>query len=165
LTLRDGRAMLLTPPSGELVQIRHLAMPALIPTAFLLGTFVNTGFTQQQPANPVVEVACMKVDPLKEEEYLRLERETWKPMHQERIRRGQMRSWTLYEVRYPAGSQRECDYRTVNVYNSFSDTERPLADIVTKVHPNIPIAELARRTIASRDLARGELWYQVVQAQ
>jgi hypothetical protein len=148
------------------VQVRRLLIPALIPTAFLLGTLVNTGFTQQAAANPaVVEVSCMKVDPLKEEEYLRLEHDIWKPMHQERIKRGHMRSWTLYEVRYPVGSQRECDYHTVNVYGSLADIDRPLADVVAKVHPNTPIADLARRTITSRDMVHGELWYEVERAQ
>jgi hypothetical protein len=148
------------------MQVRHLAVPALIPTAFLLGTFVNTGFTQQAVTNPVVvEVGCMKVDPVKNDEYLKLEHDIWKPMHQERIRQGHMRSWTLYGVRYPAGSQRECDYRTVNAYNSMADMDRSIADVVAKVHPNIPIAELVRRTVSGRDMAHGELWYQVDQAQ
>jgi hypothetical protein len=148
------------------VHVRRLVVPALIPTAFLLGTFVNAGFSQQAAANPVVvEVSCMKVDPLKDEEYLKLEHDIWRPMHQERIRAGRLRSWTLYEVRYPAGSQRECDYRTVNTYGSLADIDRPIADIASKIHPNMPIAELARRTYSARDLTRGELWYQVDQTQ
>jgi hypothetical protein len=148
------------------VQIRHLAVPALIPAAFLLGTLVNTGFTQQAAATPiVVEVACMKVDPLKDEEYRKLEHDIWKPVHEERIKQGRLRSWTMYVVRYPSGSQRECDYRVVNTYNSLADIDRPIADIFAKVHPNIPIAEIRRRTFAARDLARGELWYQVDQTQ
>jgi hypothetical protein len=68
-------------------------------------------------------------------------------------------------VRYPAGSQRECDYRTVNTYGSLADIDRPIADIASKIHPNMPIAELARRTYSARDLTRGELWYQVDQTQ
>jgi hypothetical protein len=148
------------------VQIRHLAVPALIPTAFLLGSFVNTGFTQQAAAAPtIVEVACMKIDPLKNDEYLKLEHDLWKPVHQERIKQGHMRSWTMYEVRYPAGSQRECDYRIVNAYNSLADIDRPLADVFTKVHPNVPIPEVVRRTLAARDLTHGELWYQIDQTQ
>jgi hypothetical protein len=146
------------------VQIRRLAVPALIPTAFLLGTFVNTGFTQQAAAAPtVVEVSCMKVDPLKDEEYLKLEHDVWRPVHQERIRSGRMRSWTLYEVRYPAGSQRECDYRTVNTYGSIADIDRPINDVFAKVLPNTPLAELGRRTVSARDLRQGELWYQIDQ--
>ena len=148
------------------MQIRRIAIPALIPTAFLLGTLVNTGFTQQGPSNPlVVQVAYMKVDPLKDEEYRRLEREIWKPMHQENIRQGHMRSWTVYAVRFPIGTKREYDYAVVNNYNSLADIDRPLADIASKVHPNMPLAELGRRTFSARDLVRGELWYQIDQAQ
>jgi hypothetical protein len=147
------------------VQIRHLAVPALIPTAFLLGTLLNTGFTQQATNPVVVEVGCMKVDPLKNAEYLKLEHDIWKPMHQERIRQGHMRSWTLYAVRYPAGSDRECDYRTLNTYSSLADMDRSIEDVAAKVHPTLPLAELGRRTVSGRDFAHGELWYQVDQAQ
>jgi len=148
------------------MRIRHLAVPALIPTAFLLGTFVNTGFTQQAAATPtILEVACMKVDPLKDDEYVKLEHDLWKPVHQERIKQGRMRSWTMYEVRYPSGSQRECDYRVVNTYNSLADIDKPVADIFTKIHPGVPISEVVRRTITGRDLRNSELWYQVDQAQ
>jgi hypothetical protein len=147
------------------VHIRRLVVPALIPTAFLLGTLVNTGFTQQAAPPPVVEVACMKVDPSKNADYLALEHDIWRPMHQERIRQGRLRSWTVYAVRYPVGTQRECDYRVVNTYNSLADIDRPIAEIVAKVHPSTPFAELARRTYAARDLVKGELWYQIDQTQ
>ena len=147
------------------MRIRHLAVPALIPTAFLLGTLVNTGFTQQAANPAVVEVGCMKIDPLKEEEYLKLEHDLWRPVHQERIKQGHMRSWTLYAVRFPSGSKNECDYRTVNVYNSLADMERPLGEVFTKIHPNVPLAEVSRRTVAARDFRTGELWYQVDQNQ
>ena len=147
------------------MQIRQLAVPALVPTAFLLGTLVNTGFTQQATSPAVVEVSCMKVDPLKEDDYLKLEHDLWKPVHQERIKQGYMRSWTLYEVRYPAGSQRECDYRTVNTYGTLADIDRPLAPVFTKVHPGVSISDVFRRTVVGRDMRQGELWYQVDQAQ
>lgn len=145
------------------MRIRHLAVPALIPTAFLLGTLVNTGFTQQAASPTVVEVGCMKIDPLKEEDYLKMEHDLWRPVHQERIKQGHMRSWTLYSVRFPSGSKNECDYRTVNVYNSLADMERPIGEVFTKVHPNIPLAEVGRRTITARDFRTGEVWYQVDQ--
>lgn len=145
------------------MQLRRLALPALIPTAFLLGTFVNTGFTQQQAApDPlVVSVAFMKVDPSKHEEYRRLEREIWRPMHQERIRQGQMRSWTVYAVRFPGGTKRDYDYAVVNTYNSMADMERSIVDLVPRIHPNLPLDELSRRTGAARELVRGEMWYRI----
>jgi hypothetical protein len=53
----------------------------------------------------------------------------------------------------------------VNTYPSLAATDLPIADIASKVHPSIPIAELVRRTVAGRDFARGELWYQVDEAK
>lgn len=148
------------------MQLRRLVLPALVPTAFLLGTLVNTGFTQQAAPDPlVVSVAFMKVDPAKHDEYRRLERELWRPMHQERIRQGQMRSWTVYAVRFPSGSKRDYDYAVVNTYKSVADMERSIVDVVPKVHPNLSVDELSRRTGAARELVRGEMWYQIDHVQ
>lgn len=148
------------------MQIRRLVTPALVPTAFLLGTLVNTGFTQQAAPDPlVVSVAFMKVDPEKHDEYRRLEREVWKPMHQERIRQGLMRSWTVYAVRFPGGTEREYDYAVVNTYKSMADMERSIVDVVPKIHPNLSIADLSARTGAAREMVRGEMWYQIEHIQ
>jgi L-rhamnose mutarotase len=148
------------------VQIRRMALPALIPAAFLLGTTVNTGIARQAQADPaVVQVAFMKVDPDKDAEYLALERDIWKPMHQDRIKQGTMRSWTVYSVRFPAGTTREYDYAVVNTYNSLADIDRSMLDVAAKIHPKMPAAELGRRTGAARSLVRGELWYKVDEAK
>lgn len=145
------------------MQLRRLVVPALVPTAFLLGTLVNTGFTQQQaaPEPLVVSVAFMKVPPGKNDEYRRLEREVWRPMHQERIRQGFMRSWTVYAVRFPSGTDRPYDYAVVNTYKSVADMERSIADVVPKIHPNVSLADLSTRTTAAREMVRGEMWYQI----
>jgi L-rhamnose mutarotase len=147
------------------VQIKRIVVPALIPAAFLLGTTVNTGIARQAQADPgVVQVAFMKVDPTKNAEYMALERDIWKPMHQDRIKQGTMRSWTVYSVRFPTGTKREYDYAVVNTYNSLADADRSMQDVAARIHPKIPIAELSRRTYAARDLVRGELWYKVDEA-
>ena len=149
------------------MQIRRLFVPALIPAAFLLGTTVNTGIARQQtqPDATFVQVAFMKVAPGKSAEYLAMERDIFKPVFQERIKQGISRSWTVYSVRFPAGTKREYDYAVVNTYNSLADVDRSNVDVAAKVHPNISADELTRRTLATRDLVRGELWYKVAEAR
>jgi len=149
------------------VQIRRLLVPALIPAAFLLGTTVNTGIARQQPQldAPVVQIAFMKVAAGRGAEYLALERDLFRPIFQERVRQGISRSWTVYSVRFPAGSKREYDYAVVNTYNTLADVERSSAEIAAKIHPNISSEELTRRTLAARDLVRGEVWYKVAEAK
>ena len=149
------------------MQIRRLVVPALIPAAFLLGATVNTGIARQQaqPDPTIVQVAFMKVAPGKSAEYLALERDIFRPLFQERIKQGTSRSWTVYSVRFPAGTKREYDYAVVNTYNSLADIDRSNIEVAAKVHPNISGDELTRRTLAARDLVRGELWYKVAEAR
>lgn len=144
---------------------RRLLVPALVPMAFIAGTAVSTAFTQQgQPAPMLVEVNYMKVDPNNEQDYLRLERELWKPVHQEGIRTGQLRSWTLYQVRYPFGTEQPYNYVTVNIYKSLADADRygeSLQQLFAKVQPKLSWQEVARRTFSARQLVRGDAWYQL----
>jgi hypothetical protein len=72
-----------------------------------------------------------------------------------------MRSWTVYAVRFPTGTQRDYDYAVVNTYKSMADMERSIVDIVPKIHPNLSIADLSTRTGAAREMVRGEMWYQI----
>ena len=149
------------------MQLRRLIVPALVPAAFFAGTAVNIGLSQpqatQQPAPTIVEIDYMKVPAnFDEAEYVKLEREVWKPIHQERIKQGMLRSWALYGVRFPQGSAREYDYVTVNTYNALPDIDRGFSEeLIKKAVPRMPIAEIAQKTGASRSLVRGDLLYLV----
>jgi hypothetical protein len=103
----------------------------------------------------------MKVAPGQADAYLRLERETWMPIHRERIRRGQLRSWALFQVRYPYGTENEYDFVVVNAYDSLMQAGLDLTDVFARVHPNMPLDTLAQRTFAARNLVRGELWHRL----
>ncbi len=131
--------------------------------AFLAGSLSSAAFTQaQQPQRPSVYlVNFMKANPAKVEEYLKLERETWKPVHQERIRAGQMRSWALYNVQYPYGTALEYDFVTVDTYLSLADAERDITAVFAKVHPSASLSDIGSRTEAARSLVRGEVWSRI----
>jgi hypothetical protein len=79
--------------------------------AFFAGALVPNGGMQHaavamqvaaQPKSPkYVEIDYMKVEPGKDSDYVRLEKEIWKPLHQQRIKNGQLRSWAVYGLRFP----------------------------------------------------------------
>lgn len=96
-------------------------------------------------------------------DYPQIETELWKPIHQERIRRGTMLDWAVYSVRF--GDVDEYDYVTVNVYGSMEDVEGLDAfdELVSSVHPDADPEELFTRTGESRRLVRSELWQLVDQ--
>jgi len=131
--------------------------------AFLAGSLSSAAFTQAQQTQPafVYVVNFMKANPARVQEYLQLERQTWKPVHQERIRAGQMRSWALYGVRYPFGSSLEYDFVTIDTYASLADVERDITPIFAKVHPSTSLSDAAARVEAARTLVRGEVWSRI----
>src|SRR5437660_579882 len=109
-------------------------------TATFLAARNQTFVAPPRPQPPSVYVInFMKANPAKVQEYLKLEQETWKPVHQERIRAGQMRSWALYNVQYPYGTSLEYDFVTIDTYASLADAERDISAIFAKVHPSAPL--------------------------
>ncbi len=144
------------------MRVKTPALVALVAGSFLGGSVVSAARTQQQPP-PVYFVNFMKVQPGKLADYIRLEQEVWKPVHQERVRAGQMHSWALYAVQYPYGAAREYDFVTIDVYASLADAERSIEDVLRKVHPNLAGDQIGTQTEGARSLVRGEVWQRVDQ--
>lgn len=92
--------------------------------------------------------------------YEAVEKELWKPVHQELVKSGAKVSWGFYGLMLPGGTRYPYDYAAVDGLRSF----RGLADdgytedLFKRVHPNVSMTDLTNRTLAGRDLARRELW-------
>jgi len=146
-------------------------------SAFFAGALFPTGATQRvaamQTAPPLkspkyLEIDYMKVEPEKNNDYLHLERDVWKPLHQERIKNGQVRSWALYGMRFPFGTEEKYDYVTVAAYDRFAQLENPYVGVDQmwgKLHPNSKPEELVRQTGSARKMVRSEIWELVDEAQ
>jgi hypothetical protein len=149
---------------------RRSIVPRLMSLAFLtlLLLYASPSGAQQatQSARPVyVVLDYMKVAPGKEDEYLRLEREIWKPVHQERIRNKRMVAWELYAVPYTAETQRQYEFVTVNVYDSFAAIggDSTFEQLFRRVHAGKDAARLLAQTVEARQVARSEVWRQLDQ--
>ena len=81
----------------------------------------------QEPQFFIVET--MKTMPGKSAEYVKTEREIFKKLHQERIKRGLITSWTLYAVKYPSGTDATYDYVTVTGVQGMKKLENPWGTI------------------------------------
>ena len=131
--------------------------------SFLGGTLIPSARTepqaQAQVQPPKYYLAdCMKVNPGKGGLYSQVESE-WKPIHQDYVKRGKKRSWGLYAVQYPSGTDERCDYITVNAFDKYADTEDLYPDfqeVFKRVHPNVKLEEFSQRTEDSRRLAHEE---------
>ncbi len=149
------------------MKARYVWLPLVIVSSFLAGTLVPAANTQQKPPK-YFEIDYMKVDPIKESDYLKLEREQWKPLHQERIKEGKIRSWYLFGIQFPSGTDEKYNYVTVNAFDQFGQLEDPYADadkLLAKVHPGMKVDDFLSRTVQGRNLVRSEVWVLIDQAE
>jgi len=103
-------------------------------------------------------IGYMKPEYGKVRQYVELERRYWKPIHQERINRGILRSWALYGVRFPGGSDRPYSHFTIQLLDKFQDLETQYPEgIWEKTHPNVKQEEIDTRTNAARKMVWTDL--------
>ena len=139
---------------------KNIGVGVLATVAFLAGTFVSVVWTQEGPiqgTGEYVVVTYMKVPAGKGPEYVALERDIWKAVHQARVRDGKMKSWSLWQKRF-GGSEDAYSFLTINTYNKFEDLEVGLQDYLQKANPGKNVADIQRQTQAARDIYRTEVW-------
>ena len=121
-------------------------------------TRTETAFPAQSPSPAFALFEFMKIQPGKTEEYRKLERDVWMPIHRERVRMGLIKSWTLWGMRFPGGTAREYDTIAITTHDKFADAENSYpAEIFTKVHPKMTEVDRNVRTAAARSMVRTEL--------
>jgi len=112
----------------------------------------------QAPPFQFIQVDYMKVAPGKGSEYVRLERELFKPIHADRVNNGKIVSWNLWAVRLPGGSGAPYGYATSTGFANFAAMESSYQGTdVAKIHPNLAQGELGARASAARDLVRSDV--------
>ena len=103
-------------------------------------------------------IGYMKPEYGKVGQYVELERRYWKPLHQDRVSRGILRSWSLYGVRFPGGTDRQYTHFTVQLLDNFQDLETQYPEgIWEKVHPSIKQDDIDARTNAARKMVRTDV--------
>jgi hypothetical protein len=115
--------------------------------------------TPSSTPSQYIDVDFMKVKPGGMKTYLDLEQKIWKPIHQQRLESGFITGWRLYALIFPAGSNYEYNYCTVNSYKKFVDLEKPYTDeILIKTLRNMTLSEMWDKTHQAREFVRSEIW-------
>jgi hypothetical protein len=106
-----------------------------------------------------VEIDYMKVKEGKDEQYLKSEREDWKPVHQSLVDQGKRANWGLWARGFPGGTGYNYDYVTSNGFTTYSQMDDgDYIETFNKVHAGKNQQEMLDRTNQSRDLVHSELW-------
>jgi hypothetical protein len=132
-------------------------LSAILFVALSAGAVVPHALAQPERAVYVL-VDYMKVPPGGGEEYVAVEQEIWKPIHQERMRRGLLTNWSLYDVSYTTPDA-PYSYVTLNVFDDFEKLQAEISDdVVAAAHPDGDVDAMMERTMASRDIVHAEVW-------
>ena len=111
----------------------------------------------QENSNLMAEIGYMKVESGNGGDYEKMEREVWKPIHEERIKKGLLDGWILYKVWY-TGTDDSYNYVTINLYRNPMTMEEPYKGINFKeIHPDKDISKMMAKTMKLRDMVRVQL--------
>ena len=124
--------------------------------AFVLGCLPMMGNAQNEPTVFAI-VEFMKVKPDNEAKYLDIEKNVWKPLHQERINQGKITGWVLYRILY-TGTDDPYNYATVTLFDKAENLEDPWSGIeAQKILPKRDVDKDMIETSKSRDLVKSNL--------
>jgi hypothetical protein len=105
------------------------------------------------------EINYMKVPDGKDAEYVALEKDTYKPLHKERVAKGEITTWSLWGTPFPYSDARPYNYVTAN---GFSDWDKMMSsnygETYKKVFPKGDMAKVNAQTGAARKMVKTEVW-------
>ncbi|MBR9920030.1 MAG: hypothetical protein GYB31_04265 [Bacteroidetes bacterium] len=107
-----------------------------------------------------VMVNFMQVDEGGGYEYVNMELEYYKPIHQAHIDAGKLDDWFLLGRGMPYGTDYDYQFITIDAYGSWDNVFAPgIEDVWESVHPDVDPNEVWEKMAAARSLIRGELWH------
>jgi hypothetical protein len=130
----------------------------LVSVLFLLSSAFSVSFAQSSDDTLYLKVDYFKAAPDQISEYLHVEQELWKPIHQARVDEGIILGWAFYGV-FAGEPEVPYNYIAVNVFDEFDLIDYyQLAELVESVYPDLDLADFFDRTRASREVVRTEIW-------
>ncbi|MCB0573294.1 MAG: hypothetical protein KDC61_01860 [Saprospiraceae bacterium] len=91
-------------------------------------------------------------------DHVKMEQDIWKPVHDARVKDGQLKGWLLLRLEFPFGADMPYHDATIDVYTDMKQLLAPwFEEIFAKVHAGKNIADLMKATREAARLVKGEL--------
>ena len=118
----------------------------------------HTDDSPNAPPSKYMEVDLMHPAAGKTADYIKMEKETFLPLHNERIKMGIMKGWGLYEKIMPVDTRMEYEYVTVNFYDDLNKLGDGYAESVKKLFPQKDMNTMFNETVAIRTMVQSGIW-------
>ena len=118
-----------------------------------------TGLNPGAPPTKYVSLDFMKTLPGKDGDYEKMEKETWMPVHKERVNMGVIKDWELYQKILPYNTKDEFNYVTGQFFDDLSAVEdAKYMESFNKAWPGQDVNKFMQNTESTRTLVKNELW-------
>jgi len=98
----------------------------------------------------------------RELEYQMLEDEVAKPLHEQRVERGNMEAWEMYQLIAPGGIHYGYNFATGNYFSDLKHIEFGFTDeLIRSQNPDVNLMEFFEHIWSTRDLVRSEIWQRI----
>ena len=141
---------------------------AAVVVSFCVGALVAPVATQEGQASQApaagdqpkfIVVEFMKVAPGKINDWVTLERETWKPIHQQRVKEGAIVSWASIAQVIPGDETNGPLAAAVTTFRGWPDpTKDNYEALIKKVHPKTQPGTIFTQAEDARKIVRQEIW-------
>jgi len=122
-------------------------------------SLTGLNMNSQAPPTKYVSLDFMKTLPGKEEDYEKMEKDTWIPIHKERVSLGIIKDWGLYQKILPSGAKEEYNYVTGQFFDDVSALANPkYVEAFNKAWPGQDVGKFIQNTESTRTLVKNELW-------
>jgi hypothetical protein len=119
---------------------------------------VHTENAPNAPPSKYMQVDLMHPAAGKTTDYIKMEKETFLPLHNERIKMGIMKGWGLYQKILPVDSRMGYEYVTVNYYDDLNKLSDGYAESVKKLFPQKDMNAMFSETEATRTMVQSGIW-------
>ncbi|MBI2731077.1 MAG: hypothetical protein HYX40_10050 [Sphingobacteriales bacterium] len=121
-------------------------------------TFID-GLNMSGPPSKFVQVDFMKPTAGKEAEYVKLEKDIFKPIHAEFEKAGNKDDWGLYQKQMPYSDNDTYNYITANFFKNIDQMMTgDYSAAFKKVFPAMDMNKVWAQTNAARKIVKSELW-------
>lgn len=111
------------------------------------------------PPTKYVNIGFMKSKAGQDANYVKMERETFKKLHQSMVDDGKLNGWGFWRLEMPSGTSSDHDYVTSNVYSAYDQMGTvDYEGVFKKTFPGKDIQPVVDETLKTREIVKGDLW-------